>query len=291
MPKTIESSSEHTEHTTAKNTIVFKPTLLQSLLTGSIAGAAEVMVDHPLWSIKTMMHKGEKITFSPRLWYSGFFPNMASMVPITAIQVGFDGGLQRIFFNDAEQPSATQRIASAFGAGVASAFASGPTEMVMTYQRTTGQSFYATATRLAATRGYQSLFAGLSATMMRDGVFSAFYLAGTPILQSIVQPYCRSDDTALLMAGISSGIGATIVSQAADTIKTTQQVAGQTSSLSLREAATDLYASNGMSTFFKGGLPRGARVISAVIIIGGVKAKMEEAFRDYESKKTYTPLK
>jgi hypothetical protein len=302
MTKTIESSSACTEHATAKNTIVFKPTLLQSLLTGSIAGAAEVMINHPLWSIKTMIQEGEAMTFNLRVLYRGFFPNMASMVPITAIQVGFDGGLQRIFFNDAEKPTAMQRIASAFGAGVASAFASGPTEMVMATQKATGDSFYAAAKYLISSGGPQRLFAGLPATMMRDGIFSAFYLAGTPLIKAFIQPYCKDEDVALFAAGIASGIGATVISQMPDTIKARQQAAGRRAktgqqvadknpSLSLRTAATALYAGHGMPGFFKGGLVRGARVVSAVTIIGGVKAKMEEAFREYESEKTYSPLK
>ncbi len=49
-------------------------------------------------------------------------------------------GCNEFFFSDTT-PSALIRIGSAFGAGVASAFASGPTEMVMTYQKKREKDF------------------------------------------------------------------------------------------------------------------------------------------------------
>ncbi len=87
------------------------------------------------------------------------------------------------------------------------------------------------------------------------------------------------------MAGIGSGIGATIISQAADTIKTIQQVAAQTAPVSLGTAAKRLAQAQGIHGFFKGGLPRGTRVVAAVTIIGGVKEKMEDVLREPSSKK------
>ena len=63
-----------------------KTTVAQSLITGSVAGAVEVLVDHPLWTIKTRLQNGEPFSLKPSVLYTGILANAASMVPITAIK-------------------------------------------------------------------------------------------------------------------------------------------------------------------------------------------------------------
>lgn len=246
----------------------------QSILIGSVAGATEVLVDHPLWSIKTRMHLGEAFTFNPSLLYRGILPNAASMVPITALQVGLNRCFQNVIFKDSAGLSDVQRITSAFVAGVGSSALSCPTEMIMTFQGQKGGSFYAAGNYLVKQSGWQCLFTGLFATAIREGMFTTFFLAGTPILKAKIQPYCQNDYAVSLAAGIGAGLGATLASQGVDTLKTMQQAA-QSQPVGFNEAAKKLYATKGMFGFFKGGVPRGARVVSAVTIIGLVSEKME----------------
>ena len=42
-------------------------------------------------------------------------------------------------------------------------------------------------------------------------------------------------------------------------------------------ASKKLYADQGLQGFFKGGIARGTRVVSAVILIGEVKSRMESS--------------
>src|SRR5437870_758977 len=101
-----------------------KVTVVQSVLIGSVAGAIEVLVNHPLWTIKTRMQRGFSFTFNPYLLYRGILPNAASMMPITAMQTGLDRCFQNAFFKDARELTNSQKVVSAFVAGVGSAFAS-----------------------------------------------------------------------------------------------------------------------------------------------------------------------
>lgn len=252
-----------------------KATIMQSVLTGSVAGAAEVLIDHPLWTIKTRLQRGEPFTLNPSLLYRGIVANTASMVPITAMQVGLNTCFQNLFYGDTKELSNSQRMVSAFVAGVGSSFVGCPTEMIMTHQGKAGGGFYTAAKDLAKQGGWRCLFTGLSATAMREGVFTAFFLAGMPMFKASIQPYCSNSDAASLMAGMGAGVGATIASQGVDTIKTIQQAANVSQPVGLSDAVKKLYSAHGVHGFFKGCIPRGARVMSAVTIMGWVNEQME----------------
>lgn len=275
-PELIESSSS-TRHKS-------KLTMIQSVVIGSMAGAMEVLVNHPLWSIKTRSQRGVAFTLNPSLLYRGILPNAASMIPITALQVGLNHGFQNIFFKDSTTLSDYQRIASAFVAGAGSSAVSCPTEMLMTYQGQIGGSAFATAKHLVKQNGWHCLFTGLTATAIRDSMFTTFFLAATPILKAKLQPYCKNDYAASLAAGIAAGVGATLASQGVDTLKTIQQAAPLQQPIGLKETTKKLYATQGIYGFFRGGVPRGARVISAITIMGLVSEKMGDKFRNLNSK-------
>jgi solute carrier family 25 citrate transporter 1 len=115
--------------------------------------------------------------------------------------------------------------------------------------------------------------------MMREGMFTACFLAVTPILKSNLQPYCANDYAASLLAGIGAGLGATIASHGSDTIKTIQQGAKPSQPVNLRAATQQIISTGGFAKFFKGAVPRGSRVVSAVTIMGLVNEKMEDMFR------------
>ena len=266
------------------------PTITQRLITGSIAGAVEVVVNHPLWSIKTRMQCGDPFSLNLRLLYRGILPNAASMIPITGLQVGLDRFFQQIFFKEVNTLTHTQGIISAFVAGVGSAPLCCGAEMILTHQKKIGGSFYNAATYLLTHCGGRSLFTGLPATMIREGVFTAFFLAGTPLLNLMVKPYFSNDYVASLLAGVGSGVSATLLSQGADTLKTIQQGGDPQQPISLQRVARELYAKQGGYGFFKGGMPRGARVTSAVIVMSFVTEHLETLFQQREAEEGRSEL-
>lgn len=261
-----------------------KTTVAQSLITGSVAGAMEVLVDHPLWTIKTRLQNGEPFSLKPSVLYTGILANAASMVPITAIQVGLNTAIQNVFFKDGLTDR--QRMASAFISGAGSSLVSCPTEMVMLHQGRMKTCFSSAANHIVQQGGYRALFTGMTGTGARDGLFTMSFLALTPILKGYLKPYCKDDAATSIAAGVSAGVLATVPSQVFDTLKTRQQKEVSSKPMGFREAAKHLYATGGMHSFFKGGLPRALRVVSAVTIISGVNAAMEEKFSELNSKPT-----
>lgn len=259
-----------------------KTTVTQSLITGSVAGAIEVLVDHPLWTIKTRLQNGDPFSLRPSVLYTGMLANAASMVPITAIQVGFNTAIQNVFFKDALTDR--QRMGSAFIAGAFSSLVSCPTEMVMLHQGRMKTYFSSAAKHIVQQSGYSALCTGMMGTAMRDGLFTMSFLALTPILKEYLKPYCPDDAVTSIAAGVSAGVLATASSHVFDTIKTRQQKEALSKQMGFRAAARSLCATGGI---FTGVVARGARVVSAVSIIAAVTAAMEARFSRLNSEAAY----
>ncbi|WP_454785122.1 MC/SLC25 family protein [Legionella sp. WA2024007413] len=254
--------------------------VVQSIISGSITGAFEVFVDHPLWSIKTRMQKKEPFTLNPQVLYRGILPNAASMVPITAVQVGLNRFFQNWFFGNKYELSNSQKLISAFAAGVGSAAISCPTEMIMTHQK---HSFFAAGSYLVRQGGWSHLYTGMLSTMLREGMFSTFFLAVTPALKVRIMEYCPNDFAASSFAGILAGIGATLASQKFDVIKTVQQASISKNSSGFFQATRKIHAEHGIYGFFNGGLPRGLRVMSAVTLMSWMNEKLSELWSHHQS--------
>jgi solute carrier family 25 (mitochondrial citrate transporter), member 1 len=255
-----------------------QPSLMESFASGATAGGVEVLADHPLWTIKTRMQRCEPFTLNPLVLYRGIIPNMVSMVPISALQVGLDRSIHKIFFSNSVELSDTQRLGSAFVAGIGSSLVSCPTEMVMTTQGKKHSSFYKAGNYLVSQAGLGCLYNGWLATALREGTFTACYLAVTPILKKIYEPYFGEQYQAELSAGITAGICGSLASQAVDTIKTIQQDADPLKPVSVVEAVKQVHQKYKWYGFFKGGLPRAARVTAAVYIMGEVTEGLEKKF-------------
>jgi len=253
-------------------------TLLQSIFTGSVAGAAETLLGHPAWSIKTRIQCGDPFTLNPVILYRGFPVNVASMAPITAVQVSMYHCLQQLFMRDTDAATNHQRITCAFVAGISSALISCPTEMVMTYQKTHGVSFYAGGYSIVQHGGAGKMMTGLVATGLREGIFTAAFLGVRPVWKNKMTAAGCNEKLATVAAGISAGTVAAVVSQSIDTIKTEQQAAPLEQPVNLKQAVVKIYSGQGVAGFFKGGLARGVRVMVGVTVMGYVSDKLNETF-------------
>ncbi|KTD74022.1 MC/SLC25 family protein [Legionella tucsonensis] len=257
--------------------------IFQSIVSGSVTGAFEVFVDHPLWSIKTRMQKGDPFTLSPQVLYRGILPNAASMIPITAVQVGLNRIFQKWFLGNKYELSDAQKLTSAFAAGVGSSLISCPTEMIMTHQKT---GFISTGLNLVRQGGWPRLYTGLMATMLREGLFSTFFLVVTPILKVRIKEYYPNDYAASLLAGMLAGVGATLTSQKFDVVKTAQQSSITVNPAGFFKTAQKLHTTQGVYGFFKGGFPRGLRVMSAVTLMSWMNERMDDLLSQNQQKKS-----
>jgi len=198
-------------------------------------------------------------------------------MPITATQTAMFQTVKRIFFPDASKMSSSQMITCAFMAGVGAASIAAPTELLMTVQDKHG-GFYRAAQYIMKNTGWKGIYHGFMATALRDGIFTAGYLAGSPIAKSYIQPYVTNDFAAGLCAGFTAGLISSVTSQAIDTIKTEQQSSEGQQRIGIVTAARKIKSSSGMIGFFNGGFFRGARIMSAVTIMSMVNEKLTAKF-------------
>ena len=233
-----------------------KPTVFQSFIIGSVAGATEVLVNHPLWTIKIRIQCGDRFTLNPRILYRSVFYSAASFVPSAALQVGLNRFFQKIIFDDAKALSKKQQIFTAFSAGTASALVRCPTELIMTQQRITNKSFLFTAKHLIKNRGLSTLYLGFPAIVIRSGTFATAFLAARPILKSELMGYGIKEPVASLSSGLIAGTGSALLTQIFDTINAYQQSNAHHQSFNMLEAGKNICAQKGFLPLFKGGLPR-----------------------------------
>ena len=255
-----------------------KLTVFESAFVGTVANTIEAFINYPFWTLKNRVIDGAKFTMNPNILYTGVVPFMIGTAPITGIQMGVDRGSHNVFFDQSIKPSNYQQIASAFIAGVTSAIVGCPTEMVVTQQGKFGGNFFSVATNLIQKYGLKCLSTGFFNIAMRDGIYTVGYVVGSPYIKSKIKPYCRNDFEASIVSGIGAGVPAAMASQANDTLKTIQQATDQLQPVRAVEAAKKIYSTQGVPGFFKGSFWRGARVASAITIIGTVKVIMEEQF-------------
>jgi solute carrier family 25 citrate transporter 1 len=251
--------------------------IMKSMIYGGVAGTAEVMINHPFWSMKTRKQKRMPFTVDLRVLYRGIIPNTMSMMPITAMQTATFEIIKAAFFPDAIKMSAAQVIGSAFMSGATVASISGPIEMVMTHQEK-DRGFMQSARYLVKQGGWKGIYNGVGATVLRDGIFTAGYLAGAPMMKDMVKAYISHEFSAKVTAGVAAGIAATLISQPFDTIKTMQQAAIPSQRLTFKQAASKIYSEAGAAGFFTGGMWRGARVVSAVTVMNIINSELKAKF-------------
>ncbi len=249
--------------------------VLKSLFYGSMAGGAEVLIDHPFWTMKTRAQQKLPFTTNIPVLYRGLVPNMVSMMPITALQFGLNAAFKSAFTGNAS--TLPVELTGAFLSGVGAALVASPTERVMTCQ-TSGISFSKTARTMLQQGGVRSLYAGFLATALRDGGFTAGMFVGAPYLKAAMQPYFNSEKVAMIAGGVSAGLVVALATQAVDTVKTIQQSAKPTASVNMKSAVSQIHSENGMKGFFRGTLWRSGRVAAGVTIMNVVGSELVKRF-------------
>jgi hypothetical protein len=190
-------------------------------------------------------------------------------MPITAIQVGANEWFRSRVFH--HQPTPMQQVGSAFTAGVLSSFISCPVERIMILQNEHPQSsFPYLLSRKLKLKGFSGLFVGQFATSLREGGFATFFLAAPPVIKSNLQQHGWGDGSSSIIAGVTSGVLATLATQPVDTIKTIQQSAMDTS-LGFFKVAGNM----AKNTWFKGIVARSSSLIIGITLMDWVKGRLE----------------
>lgn len=252
-----------------------KLSTIENYAIGALTGLVEVLVTNPFFVVKTKMQQNKSWLLTPNAYYKGVAVNALGFMPITAIQVGANQWIQSKIFQ--HHPTYMQQVGAAFTAGVVSSFVSCPVEKIMILQNEHPKmSVPKLLNWQLQTKGLSGFFVGQLATSLREGGFSVFFLAAPPMIKSKLKSHGLDDALSSILAGVSSGIAATIITQPADTIKTIQQSAGD-SSLGFFKTAKTMT----QRALFKGIVARIGSLVLSITLMDWVKGQLEDFCKEH----------
>lgn len=256
---------------------------------------------------------------NPAVWYRGYTAGVLMCVPMTVVQFGTSRRLERLFASedraddaaaglaDGKKNAETRtrrvvspaaRFAAAWLAGGVSGLCVQPLDLCMTQQQKFGGSLLDTARRIAKEsrtgKPGLALFArGARLTVAREAFYGAGYLGAVPSLRE------ARPDLPLAACAIIAGLGAAVLTQPLDTVKTVMQSnlarprgaaragepatpaggpgAARLGGLGYGATAAALVKEGGVLSLWRGLVPRGARVVGATFILSLVNERAGEA--------------
>lgn len=163
------------------------------------------------------------------------------------------------------------------GAGAMSGLLSGPSESIILQQQATGRGAMETVKSMSAQAGAKSIFRGTPLAMMRDGGFTAGFMALGPFLVNTFASHGQSEIVSRLFGGICAGVLAAVVTHPFDTLKTRFQKDY------MRAQFPSLASAVREGGLFKGLSARGLRVIVGTVIISNVTDILNHRYAEYKA--------
>ncbi|TYZ62466.1 hypothetical protein PybrP1_005587 [[Pythium] brassicae (nom. inval.)] len=263
---------------------------LQHSAIGSLAGMLEVTIQQPTVAMKNAVQQGRPIPWSVPALYRGVGISLSCVAPICALQFGVNGKLLALAGERAAHSDSVKVTCGAL-AGVASALLGSPGELVMTLQQNSGRGLGATVRDVVAAHGARRLYRGFGVTAVRDGIWCASYLALGPVLTAkahALAPGVFGDAasasapqkaSASAVGSVLAGLVTVYATQPVDTVKTVMQgeaMSAGANAPGVLAVAKRIYAEGGLQRLYKGSVPRGARLVGAVFIMGQARTQLEE---------------
>merc|ERR1719300_697723 len=166
---------------------------------------AETALQMPLLTWKYCIQEGRAYPKSLKGWYRGVFVQAGSVAPITGLQVVLNGVFERLFTGGVRDLTQFEGLQTALLAGIASSLIYGPADLLVIQQQKLKLGAGETLKACTANYGTRSLFRGLSATAVREGIYTGGVLGLAPIFFTEVKKQFGLSD---LPCYIVSGIGA-----------------------------------------------------------------------------------
>lgn len=243
----------------------------QNASVGFLAGLSEVACQHPTVSWKNALQQRRPVPWSVRELYRGITPNALAVAPVTAIQFSTFGALT---------PHLDPLVAATISGGL-SACVAAPLEKILVLQQLDRASLHETARRSLRSRPFK----GFTLTAAREGCFAFGYLGLAPLLTSLVGGDF-SDPAKRTMGSLAAGVIAGVTSHPFDTAKTFVQSSAEP--ISSAHALRVILNSDGISGLFRGLIPRGLRIVGAVVIIQEAKVRFENILFSSETSVTWS---
>lgn len=281
-----------------------KTTMVQSVAAGAGAGFAEVGIAGQVCSyFINQMIRGNQFSLNFDNWskpgfislrsrhvYSGVGVNLLSMGPITACQNGLTSKFQKLYKKVVGRKlSDAEKIVPPVFAGALTAFAIvTPTECIPNYMQKVitecGRKLSSKQAllELIKNQGVLAPWRGVTCTALRDGFFTVGYKTLPKLIKKNIQPIIGdtavSNMTALLCAGVATALATQPLHVVA------RHMQNDTTLPNSLAAALDLCKKNGIKELWKGGLPRGARVIVAIPVLSSVEKELSTMIDEWSSK-------
>ncbi|PKS12334.1 hypothetical protein jhhlp_001634 [Lomentospora prolificans] len=277
------------------------PSVLRSILAGSMAGAVEIAITYPAEFAKTRsqlnrrLADGQKLPWPPfgRQWYAGCTTLVIGNSLKAGIRfVAFDQ-YKKLLADENGKLSGPKTVIAGLGAGVTeSLLAVTPFESIKTTliddrksPKPRMKGFISAVPIIARERGFRGFFQGLVPTTARQGANSATRFSAYNFFKQIAESYTAPGEklgaASTFAVGGLAGLITVYVTQPLDTIKTRMQSIEAKSLYgnSFRCAAI-IFKQEGIFTFWSGALPRLARLV----LSGGIVFTMYEKTIDLMNK-------
>jgi solute carrier family 25 (mitochondrial 2-oxodicarboxylate transporter), member 21 len=279
---TMSSSKETTTAKTMTSTASRVPlSPLENLVVGAMGGALETSLQMPILTYKFCLQEGRALPTSIPGWYRGVGVQAGTVAPITAIQFCVNGMLQKamrvvrpgtVSQNESLRPLTDgEMMATAGGAGALSALVYSPVDLLTIQQQKLDKNVLDTGRFIYQHYGgWNGLYRGLSACAIREAVYTAGYLGLAPILSAhLVQDprFAERPFLASVLGACLAGTTAAVLTHPVDTAKTCVQsdMSGKIWPTA-RAAMPKLLAQGGISSLFKGLVPRTFRLCGAFFV-------------------------
>lgn len=249
---------------------------LENATVGMTVGVIEVLCLQSFNYWKNMLQQGQPLSLDPRKLYRGVGANCVNMGSCTMIQFAIGGSLKKVVLGDSgrTQLKPHEEMACGIGAGVVSALAGSPLELVMIQQQRKGTGFLATAGTVA---NPATAMRGFTGAAIREGLWTCGYLSIPPIVRRNLREQFPekfdTDNKARVPAALLGGLFACYLTHPADTIKTCMQ--GDIERVkygSFTEMAKAVMSESGFTGFFRGATFRYGRMCCAVFMMDYLQA-------------------
>ena len=232
----------------------------------SKVGVIEVLCLQPFNYAKNMTQQGQPISMNPKKMYRGVGANCVNMGSCTMIQFSVGGTFKKmVLAGENRQLKMYEEMGTGIGAGMISALAATPLELIMIQQQRKGGGTLGTIKNIATP---DNIMRGFTGAAVREGLWTCGYLSIPPIVRRSLRENFPdkfdSDTKARVPAALLSGLFACYLTQPFDTIKTCMQ--GDIERMtygSFMDTAKYLNNEGGLTAFYRGATFRYGRMVCA----------------------------
>ena len=261
-------------------TLGMRPSLSENenLAVGIVGGCVETALLMPVLTWKFCLQEGRPYPKFPHM-YRGVGVLASSVAPLTGIQMFFNGLFEKMLTGGGNRVATdAEVIGCALGAGAVSATLYGPVELAAIHSQKLGLSSASTISHVLKTHGITSVWRGVVPTAGREAIYTAGYLGLAPVFTAKLmrQPgWEESFFTSAVIGSCAAGVIANLTSHPIDTAKTVVQadITAARYPGGTLQALRELYATEGLAGFYRGGLARTIRTCGAFFIVSTIREK------------------